>query len=145
MRTMSFLPGLRGSAGSLPWPPSSGFLWVLFTQCGCSLAHSCRWSVFTIPHFTGSVHVLMLLSEAVLILLVHFSSRNWSCPSHHTRWMRSQKRHIMRGEGRLEIQWSVSSAPASIYLKKLLLKHSSDTSASLHSVSQSEWLFATSS
>lgn len=64
MRTMSFLPGHRGSAGSLPWPPSSGFLWVPFTHCGCSLAHSYRWHVFTIclPNptqpYAGSTHVL---------------------------------------------------------------------------------------
>lgn len=48
MSTTSSLPGLRGSAGSLPWAPSSGFLWVLFTHCGCCLAHWCRWYTFTI-------------------------------------------------------------------------------------------------
>lgn len=51
MKTISSLPGLRGSAGSLPWPQSSGFLWVPFTHCGCYLAHSCRWRTFTIYLF----------------------------------------------------------------------------------------------
>lgn len=47
MRAMSSLPGLRGLAGSLHWPPSSGFLWAPFTHYGCYLAHSSRWCIFT--------------------------------------------------------------------------------------------------
>lgn len=109
MKTISSLPGLRGSAGSLPWPQSSGFLWVPFTHCGCYLAHSCRWCTFTIYLFppqdiTGDIHVNELPSHEHIksssgsLLLVRFSHRNWSCPSHHTPWMKCQKRHIMRGE-----------------------------------------------
>lgn len=64
MRTMSSLPGLRGSAGSLPWPPSYGFLWVLCTRCGCSLAHSCRWCIFT-----GSTHVHVLCCLCVNVIV----------------------------------------------------------------------------
>lgn len=48
MRTMSFPLGLRGLGGSSPWPPSSGFLCVPFTHCGCYLVHFCRWHMFDV-------------------------------------------------------------------------------------------------
>lgn len=42
MKATSSLPGLKGLAGSLHWPPSFGFRWQPFTLCGCCLAPLCR-------------------------------------------------------------------------------------------------------
>lgn len=73
-------------------------------------------------------YVTLTLSPAVFILLVLFFHRNSSCPSHHTRWVKSQKWPIMRRRDSVAILAFLSSAPTSIYLKNLLQRHTSDAS-----------------
>lgn len=92
---------------SIIWIPV-GTIHTLWVLPGSLMQVMCIHHFLVCPLFACNTHVHAVLytvkSSCVLILLVKFSNRNSSCPSHQVRWMRCQKCHITRGEEHVDIQ-----------------------------------------